>query len=105
MESFYCVGLDVHKKTISYSVKTAAGEKIVAGSVAATRAAPTSWADRRRWRGRASWSLTCWRSIDRESRLRLGREQRERRTRLRAKSETSRPSVLTVLGLREGCKA
>ena len=25
MESFYYVGLDVHEKTISYSVKTAAG--------------------------------------------------------------------------------
>ena len=45
MESFYYVGLDVHKKTISYSVKTAAGEKIAAGSVAATRVALTSWAE------------------------------------------------------------
>jgi hypothetical protein len=39
MESFYYVGLDVHKKTVSYAVKTAAGEKVAAGSVAATRAA------------------------------------------------------------------
>lgn len=45
MESLYYVGLDVHKKTISYSVKTAAGEKVAAGSVAATRVALTSWAE------------------------------------------------------------
>ena len=30
MESFDYVGLDVHKKTISYWVKTAAGEKVAA---------------------------------------------------------------------------
>ena len=45
MESFYYVGLDVHKKTVSYAVKTAAGEKVAAGSVAATRAALTGWAE------------------------------------------------------------
>jgi hypothetical protein len=39
MESWYYVGLDVHQKTISYAVKTAAGEKIAAGGIAATRAA------------------------------------------------------------------
>jgi len=30
MESSYYVGLDVHEKTISYGVKTAAGEKVAA---------------------------------------------------------------------------
>ena len=45
MQSFYYVGLDVHKKTVSYAVKTAAGEKIAAGSVAATRAALSEWAE------------------------------------------------------------
>ena len=45
MESLYYVGLDVHKKTISYSVKTAAGEKVAAGSIVATRAALTRWAE------------------------------------------------------------
>jgi transposase len=45
MQSFYYVGLDVHKKTVSYAVKTAAGEKVAAGSVAATRAALTAWAE------------------------------------------------------------
>lgn len=44
MESFYYVGLDVHKKTVSYAVKTAAGEKVAAGSVAATRTALSEWA-------------------------------------------------------------
>lgn len=45
MESLYYVGLDVHKKTVSYAVKTAAGEKVAAGSVAATRAALSEWAE------------------------------------------------------------
>lgn len=45
MESFYYVGLDVHKKTVSYSVKTAGGEKVAAGSVAANRAALSEWAE------------------------------------------------------------
>jgi hypothetical protein len=45
MESFYYVGLDVHKKTVSYAVKTSAGEKVAAGSVAATRAALSEWAE------------------------------------------------------------
>lgn len=45
MQSFYYVGLDVHKKTVSYSVKTAAGETVAAGGVAATRAALTKWAE------------------------------------------------------------
>lgn len=45
MQSFYYVGLDVDKKTVSYAVKTAAGEKVAAGSVAATRAALSEWAE------------------------------------------------------------
>ena len=45
MQSFYYVGLDVHKKTVSYAVKTAAGEKVAAGSVAANRAALSEWAE------------------------------------------------------------
>jgi transposase len=45
MQSFYYVGLDVHKKTVSYAVKTAAGEKVACGSVAATRAALSEWAE------------------------------------------------------------
>ncbi len=45
MESFYYVGLDVHKKTVSYAVKTAAGERVAAGSVAAKRAALSEWAE------------------------------------------------------------
>ena len=52
MESFYYVGLDVHKKTVSYAVKTAAGERVAAGSVAATRTALSAWADarlRKKW--------------------------------------------------------
>jgi len=45
MNSLYYVGLDVHKKSVSYCVKTAAGERVDRGTVAATRAALTAWAD------------------------------------------------------------
>lgn len=45
MENFYYVGLDVHKQTVSYCVKTAGGEKIAAGSVAANRPALSGWAE------------------------------------------------------------
>jgi transposase len=42
----YYVGLDVHKKTVEYCVKTAAGETVAAGGVAATRPALSEWAER-----------------------------------------------------------
>ncbi len=45
MESFYDVGLDVHNKTVSYGVKTTAGERLRSGSVAAMRAALSEWAE------------------------------------------------------------
>jgi transposase len=44
MNGLYYIGLDVHKKHVSYVIKTAAGECIGAGQVAATRAALSAWA-------------------------------------------------------------
>ena len=40
----YFVGLDVHKQVIAYCVKTAAGEIVAEGKIAATRAALDEWA-------------------------------------------------------------
>ena len=45
MHSLYYVGLDVHKKSISYCLKTAAGETFDAGSIPAVRPALTAWAE------------------------------------------------------------
>ncbi|MBI1358053.1 MAG: IS110 family transposase, partial [Acidobacteria bacterium] len=45
MHSLYYVGLDVHKKSISYCLKTAAGQTIDAGSIPAVRPALTAWAE------------------------------------------------------------
>lgn len=45
MEELYYIGLDVHKKTISYCIKTQAGAVIARGTIDATRAALTAWAE------------------------------------------------------------
>jgi len=37
MESMYYIGLDVHKKTISYCVKDASGQVLQEGKIGATR--------------------------------------------------------------------
>ena len=39
----YYIGLDVHKKTISYCVKDASGQKHRAGKIGATRQELDSW--------------------------------------------------------------
>lgn len=44
MRELYYIGLDVHKKHVSYVIKTAAGELVRGGQVAATRAALSAWA-------------------------------------------------------------
>ncbi len=59
MESLYYVGLDVHKKTVSYCAKTAAGEKVGAGSVAANRGALSAWGKRCPVRGSERWKRRC----------------------------------------------
>lgn len=45
MSSIDYIGLDVHRKTVAYCVKTADGRIRDEGSVAATRQALTAWAD------------------------------------------------------------
>ena len=37
MESMYYIGLDVHKKTISYCIKDRSGQVLQEGKIAATR--------------------------------------------------------------------
>jgi transposase len=59
----YYVGLDVHKKTVSYCVKTGDGSLVQEGTVAATRAALTSWAEHlpKPWSGALEATLfTGW---------------------------------------------
>ena len=53
MTAIHYIGLDVHKKTISYCIKTAAGEIVEEGVVAAQREALRRWAAARSqpWRG------------------------------------------------------
>jgi transposase len=57
------IGFDVHKKTISYCVKTAAGEIVEEGKLSAQRAALRPWAERRpqTWRGAMEATLfSAW---------------------------------------------
>jgi transposase len=53
MNSLHYIGFDVHKKAISFCVKTAAGEIVEEGSVLAQRAVLQQWAATRPqpWRG------------------------------------------------------
>jgi hypothetical protein len=44
MPELYYIGLDVHKKTISYCLKTKDGTIVARGMIAATRVALTAWA-------------------------------------------------------------
>ena len=43
MESMYYIGLDVHKKTISYCVKDASGQVVQEGKIRATRGERDGW--------------------------------------------------------------
>jgi transposase len=47
MNALHYIGFDVHKKTISFCVKTAAGEIVEEGTVAAERAGLRQWASAR----------------------------------------------------------
>ena len=53
MNSLHYIGFDVHKKAISFCVKTAAGEIVEEGSVLAQREVLQQWASARPqpWRG------------------------------------------------------
>jgi transposase len=45
MNVIHYIGLDVHKKTISYCIKTAAGQIVQEGKLQASRLALRSWAE------------------------------------------------------------
>ena len=53
MNSLRYIGFDVHKKSISFCVKTAAGEIVEEGGIPAERGALRQWASARPqpWRG------------------------------------------------------
>lgn len=53
MNTIHYIGFDVHKKSVSYCVKTAAGRMVEEGEVGATRQALREWAQQRTepWRG------------------------------------------------------
>jgi transposase len=53
MNEYHYIGFDVHKKSISFCAKTAAGEMVEEGRIRATHAALREWAARRSapWRG------------------------------------------------------
>ena len=63
MHELYYIGLDVHKKSISFCIKTGDGTIVQRGQVAATRAALTAWASalERPWVGALEATLfTGW---------------------------------------------
>ena len=63
MPELYYIGLDVHKKSISFCIKTGDGTIVQRGQVAATRAALTAWASalERPWVGALEATLfTGW---------------------------------------------
>jgi transposase len=63
MNVIHYIGLDVHKKTISYWVKTADGQIVQEGRLEASRSALRSWADGQRvpWRGAMEATLfSAW---------------------------------------------
>ena len=44
MPELYYIGLDVHKKSVSYCIKKKDGTIVARGTIEATRAALTAWA-------------------------------------------------------------
>jgi transposase len=63
MSILHYIGLDVHKKTISYCVKTAAGQVVQEGKLAATREVLQQWAKKQQtpWHGAMEATLfSAW---------------------------------------------
>jgi hypothetical protein len=63
MNAIHYIGFDVHKKTISYCVKTADGQIVEEGTLEARRAVLRQWAKRRKvgWRGAMEATLfSAW---------------------------------------------
>jgi transposase len=63
MNAIHYIGLDVHKKTISFCVKTAGGQIVEGGTLAAERTVLRSWAAARKraWRGASGRIVRCGR--------------------------------------------
>jgi len=60
MGPMYYIGLDVHKRTISYCVKDSSGKIHAAGSIPATRLDLDRWLKKHfRSRGAQRWKLRC----------------------------------------------
>ena len=59
MERMYYIGLDVHKKTISYCVKDVGGRIYAEGKIPATRYDLDLWMKPSRSRGRQRWKPPC----------------------------------------------
>ena len=53
------IGFDVHKKIISYCVKTADGKIVEEGKLRATRQVLREWRRSARSRGTARWKRRC----------------------------------------------
>ncbi len=63
MNAIHYIGLDVHKKTIAYCVKTADGQIVEEGTLQAQRAELRRWAKRRQvaWQGAMEATLfSAW---------------------------------------------
>jgi transposase len=63
MNVLHYIGFDVHKKSVSYCIKTAAGEIVEEGKVPALRAALRRWAEQQQqpWRGAMEATLfSAW---------------------------------------------
>ncbi len=59
MNNLHYIGFDVHKKAISFCVKTAAGEIVEEGSVLAQREVLRRWASAVRNPGAERWKRPC----------------------------------------------
>ena len=59
MKEYYYMGLDVHKKTVSYCVKAADGAVRDEGTLAATRATLREWADGLNYMWVGGWKRRC----------------------------------------------
>ncbi len=57
MDSMYYIGLDVHKKTISYCVKDGSGQIHAEGAIPTTRFNLNRWMKTQRSRGQQRWKL------------------------------------------------
>jgi transposase len=74
MNAIHYIGLDVHKKTISYCIKSAAGEIVKEGTLAAERCVLRNWAESQPqpWHGAMETTIFRPGSTIRSSHMRRG---------------------------------